>query len=125
MLSTGALDRGGLSLAMHQRVHLSTLMILLVAARALSRPSGQRVAADRAAMSVITHMQHEAMQNVDELVKFYRKVESSWNLTPRIVATTSAEEEFRRFVDENIDSVLFDCDGVLYRSPDPGKSMFW
>jgi phosphoglycolate/pyridoxal phosphate phosphatase family enzyme len=90
------------------------------AARTLSTRIASSSAVEPSALSITEQMRLEADQEMQKLVRHYESSQDKSNL-PLMLQT---REEACRFIDEKIDSVLFDCDGVLYRSPDeaPGAS---
>jgi phosphoglycolate/pyridoxal phosphate phosphatase family enzyme len=92
------------------------------AARAFSTRIASSSAAETSAMSITptVQMRLEADQEMLKLVRHYESSQDKSNL-PLMLQT---REEAVRYIDEKIDSVLFDCDGVLYRYPDetPGAS---
>lgn len=65
------------------------------------------------ALSITEQMRVEAHQEMQKLVKHYGSQDT---VTSPLM--WESQEEATRFIDEQIDSVLFDCDGVLYRTPD-------
>jgi phosphoglycolate/pyridoxal phosphate phosphatase family enzyme len=91
------------------------------AARTLSALSASSSAAEPSALnlSITEQMRVEADQEMQKLVSHYESQDKS-----TVPLMWKSREEASRFIDEKIDSVLFDCDGVLYRSPDeaPGAS---
>jgi phosphoglycolate/pyridoxal phosphate phosphatase family enzyme len=73
-----------------------------------------------ATSSATDQMRHDAEEELQKLTKFY----GSASFSPPTIWTTTEKKDASSFVDKNIDTVLFDCDGVLYRTLDacPGAS---
>ena len=96
---------------------LASMSLVLSTTRAFCRPSGSRSVlassklATTATLSITERMRVESERELAILAEHYAQKDSS------PIVWTSAEEA-SRFVREEIDSVLFDCDGVVYRSPD-------
>eukprot|EP00977_Amphora_coffeiformis_P001767 scaffold351_cov148-Amphora_coffeaeformis.AAC.12 len=68
------------------------------------------------AASVTERMQHEAEQNFAKLCQHYGEQQHTTEI-PQLLASPS---DMTNYLDKHdIQSILFDCDGVLYRSPDP------
>lgn len=67
----------------------------------------------KAKLSITEQMRLEADSEMHKLVQHYK---SQQDIKSPLL--WKSQEEASRFIDENIDSVLFDCDGVLYRTPD-------
>lgn len=65
----------------------------------------------RVAALATENMRIEAEEEIEKLKKFYQS--SSFPTPP-----FWNKQEAASFVDENIDTILFDCDGVLYRNID-------
>jgi phosphoglycolate/pyridoxal phosphate phosphatase family enzyme len=98
------------------------LYIMIGSTRAFSRqiPAVAKTLSSRSASSssdivssitLTEQMRVEADREMLKLVEHYK----SQGKSPMM---WSSQEEASRFIDEKIDSVLFDCDGVLYRFPD-------
>ena len=61
---------------------------------------------------IAERIRQESEAEMQKLSSFYRE-------KPYAPILWQSQEEASSFVRKNIDAILFDCDGVLYRSPDP------
>lgn len=66
--------------------------------------------------AITERMRKEAEIEMHKLVSYYKELPLQQQQLPML---WSSREEASSFVKNKIDAVLFDCDGVLYRTPDP------
>ena len=69
-----------------------------------------------AVSSVTRRMEEEAEAEVAALFQYFLKSSTLSSHSPKV---WTSHAEASTFVQDHIDAVLFDCDGVVYRSPDP------
>lgn len=67
---------------------------------------------------------HDAVQELNKLELFYNNNNANRKNTAEAPTIWKSKEEASNFVDNNIDTVMFDCDGVLYQTSNaiPGAS---
>jgi len=108
------------------------LCIMIASTGAFSRRLGKEIgekfflqrmsSAEMVSVSSATEqMRKDAQSEMEKVAKHYELVLDKLP-TSKIPSMWNTKEEASSFVDKNIDAVLFDCDGVVYRSPVPGKT---
>ena len=60
-------------------------------------------------------IRQESMEEMDQIVKFFATSTVTTTTKPKLL---KSHREISEYIDENFDSLLFDCDGVLYRGAD-------
>ena len=115
--ATAFLRFGGAGLHRPTR-HESAMLLLASSSSSLAALAASSSKSFSASPSRITQiMQEESEAEVLKLKEFYDSMRGDSATKAPLVLTKKARVV--DFVKNEIDSVLFDCDGVLYRSPDP------
>ena len=75
-------------------------------------------ASSEAVSALTERMRVEAEEEMSRVIEFFDSSLASSSLSKNVRLLQTPQDAFD-YVDQNIDTVLFDCDGVVYRSPDP------
>lgn len=87
--------------------------------------SSSSLKADAAATTSISEqIRQDATQEMQRVIDLYQRQEGGVVAKNKPTLLTTREQVSQFLRDHNIDTILFDCDGVLYRSPDaiPGAT---
>jgi phosphoglycolate phosphatase len=69
--------------------------------------------------SVTDIMNEESMSETQKLLEYYRQVEKKSDMShPHSPTIWTTRLEASKFVQDHVDAIMFDCDGVLYRGKD-------
>ena len=83
------------------------------------RASARQISHCRATRSITDIIQEESVQETHQLIAHFR---STSTIPSKIPTIWTSREEAASFVEDNVDAIMFDCDGVLYRGKDLSPS---